>query len=142
MSSERIIGTVKWFNDEKGFGFIEHESGRDVFVHYSVIETEGFKTLKDGEAVSYSLAEGDKGLHAARVVRDPAFVKSTAKKTIAGAAAGAVVQLQKAEGATIAAQIEVEQLAGAVERNDAAARDEESTGSTDASRANESSRIG
>ena len=62
-------GVVKWFNDAKGFGFIEHTSGRDVFVHYSVIQTDGFKTLKDGEEVHYELSEGDKGLHAARVVR-------------------------------------------------------------------------
>ncbi len=62
-------GIVKWFNDAKGFGFIEHETGRDVFVHYSVIEAEGFKTLKDGEVVEYELKEGDKGLHAARVLR-------------------------------------------------------------------------
>ncbi len=65
-------GVVKWFNDAKGFGFIEHESGRDVFVHYSVIESEGFKTLKDGEEVAYELSEGDKGLHAARVIRTSA----------------------------------------------------------------------
>ena len=62
-------GIVKWFNDAKGFGFIEHETGRDVFVHYSVIEADGFKTLKDGEIVEYELKEGDKGLHAARVLR-------------------------------------------------------------------------
>jgi cold shock protein len=62
-------GIVKWFNDAKGFGFIEHETGRDVFVHYSVIESEGFKTLKDGEEVEYELREGDKGLNASRVVR-------------------------------------------------------------------------
>lgn len=62
-------GVVKWFNDAKGFGFIEHESGKDVFVHYSVIESDGFKTLKDGEEVEYELKEGEKGLHAARVLR-------------------------------------------------------------------------
>ena len=62
-------GVVKWFNDAKGFGFIEHTSGKDVFVHYSLIEWEGFKTLKDGEEVEYELSEGDKGLHAARVLR-------------------------------------------------------------------------
>jgi CspA family cold shock protein len=60
---------VKWFNDAKGFGFIEHKSGKDVFVHYSVIQAEGFKTLKDGEMVEYELQEGDKGLHASRVYR-------------------------------------------------------------------------
>lgn len=62
-------GVVKWFNDAKGFGFIEHETGRDVFVHYSVIEQDGFKTLKDGEEVNYELREGDKGLNASRVFR-------------------------------------------------------------------------
>jgi len=67
--SELYRGVVKWFNDAKGFGFIEHQSGKDVFVHYSVIEQDGFKTLKDGEEVQYVLTEGDKGLHAAKVVR-------------------------------------------------------------------------
>ena len=62
-------GTVKWFNDAKGFGFIEHESGKDIFIHYSVIESDGYKTLKDGEEVEYELADGDKGLHAAKVIR-------------------------------------------------------------------------
>ena len=62
-------GVVKWFNDAKGFGFIEHSSGRDIFVHYSIIESEGFKTLKDGEEVEYELREGDKGLNASRVIR-------------------------------------------------------------------------
>lgn len=63
-------GVVKWFNNAKGFGFIEHSSGQDVFVHFSVIEQEGFKTLKDGEEVEYELKQGEKGLHAARVVRN------------------------------------------------------------------------
>ena len=67
--SETLRGMVKWFNDAKGFGFIEHKSGKDVFVHYSVIQSEGFKTLKDGETVEYELQEGDKGLNAARVYR-------------------------------------------------------------------------
>lgn len=66
--SETLRGTVKWFNDAKGFGFIENPSG-DVFVHYSVIESGGFKTLKDGEEVEYQLEQGDKGLHAKRVTR-------------------------------------------------------------------------
>ena len=64
-----LKGVVKWFNDAKGFGFIEHTSGRDVFVHYSVITTEGFKTLKDGENVEYELKEGPKGLQASKVLR-------------------------------------------------------------------------
>jgi CspA family cold shock protein len=67
--SETLRGVVKWFNDAKGFGFIEHKSGKDVFVHYSAIQSEGFKTLKDGETVEYELQEGDKGLNAARVFR-------------------------------------------------------------------------
>jgi CspA family cold shock protein len=67
--SEVLKGTVKWFNDAKGFGFIEHTSGRDVFVHFSSIESDGFKTLKDGEEVEYQLHEGPKGLHAIKVVR-------------------------------------------------------------------------
>ena len=62
-------GTVKWFNDAKGFGFIEHESGKDIFIHYSVIESEGYKTLKDGEIVEYELVDGEKGLHAEKVKR-------------------------------------------------------------------------
>lgn len=74
--SEILKGQVKWFNDAKGFGFIEHESGNDVFVHYSVIEGDGFKTLKDGEEVEYSLKEGDKGLNASRVIRVNAPVKA------------------------------------------------------------------
>jgi CspA family cold shock protein len=67
--SSTLKGVVKWFNDAKGFGFIEHTSGRDVFVHYSVIDTEGFKTLKDGETVEYELKEGPKGLQAIKVQR-------------------------------------------------------------------------
>lgn len=70
--SSTLKGIVKWFNDAKGFGFIEHTSGRDVFVHYSVIASEGFKTLKDGETVEYELKEGPKGLQASKVLRTAA----------------------------------------------------------------------
>ena len=69
--SGTLKGVVKWFNDAKGFGFIEHTSGRDVFVHYSVIASEGFKTLKDGETVEYELKEGPKGLQASRNLNRP-----------------------------------------------------------------------
>ncbi len=62
-------GKVKWFNDQKGFGFIFSEDGRDVFVHHSVIEGEGFKTLTDGESVEYEADESPKGLKATRVRR-------------------------------------------------------------------------
>ena len=68
-NNEKLKGVVKWFNDAKGFGFIEHTTGRDVFVHYSVIEQEGFKTLEDGEEVEYEVKEGPKGLHAVKVSR-------------------------------------------------------------------------
>lgn len=67
--SEVLKGTVKWFNDAKGFGFIQHSNGKDVFVHYSVIQGEGYKSLKDGEPVEYEITEGPKGYHATRVNR-------------------------------------------------------------------------
>ena len=60
-------GTVKWFNGEKGFGFIEREDGDDVFVHFSAIQTDGFKTLEDGQKVSFDIEEGDRGLQASNV---------------------------------------------------------------------------
>ncbi|CAA6820998.1 MAG: Cold shock protein CspA [uncultured Thiotrichaceae bacterium] len=65
--SEQVTGTVKWFNDEKGFGFIEQEGGNDVFVHYSVILSEGRKTLQDGQTVTMTVSQGDKGLQASNV---------------------------------------------------------------------------
>jgi len=62
-------GTVKWFNAEKGYGFIEREDGNDVFVHYSAIESEGFKTLEEGEKVQFEIVEGSRGPQAANVVK-------------------------------------------------------------------------
>ena len=62
-------GTVKWFNNTKGYGFIKHASGQDVFVHYSVIEDAGFKTLNEGEEVEYELDRRVKGLFASKVKR-------------------------------------------------------------------------
>ena len=60
-------GTVKWFNDAKGFGFISRESGEDVFVHFRAIESKGFKSLKEGQAVEFEVVTGQKGLQADKV---------------------------------------------------------------------------
>ncbi|WP_409176023.1 cold shock domain-containing protein [Brevibacillus fortis] len=62
-------GKVKWFNAEKGFGFIEREDGDDVFVHFSAIQTEGFRSLDEGQAVEFDIVEGDRGPQAANVVK-------------------------------------------------------------------------
>ena len=62
-------GTVKWFNAEKGFGFIERENGDDVFVHFSAIQSEGFKSLEEGQAVTFSVEEGNRGPQATNVVK-------------------------------------------------------------------------
>ncbi|WP_125141971.1 cold-shock protein [Clostridium transplantifaecale] len=60
-------GTVKWFNSEKGFGFITGEDGADVFVHFSGINSDGFKSLEDGQAVTYDLTQGNRGMQAVNV---------------------------------------------------------------------------
>ena len=67
--SERITGTVKWFNGDKGFGFIEREGGKDVFVHFSAIQGDGFKTLNEGQLVEFELSQGDKGPQAINVTK-------------------------------------------------------------------------
>lgn len=87
-----LKGVVKWFNDAKGFGFIQHSSGKDVFVHYSVISQEGFKTLKDGEEVEYELKEGPKGLQATKVNRSAsALAAQVEQMTVASAATASAV---------------------------------------------------
>jgi CspA family cold shock protein len=66
--SDRVTGTVKWFNGAKGFGFIAREEGEDVFVHFSAIRGEGFRNLEEGQTVEFSVEQGRKGLQAADVV--------------------------------------------------------------------------
>ena len=65
--AERVTGTVKWFNASKGYGVIAREGGPDVFVHFSAIQTEGFKTLNEGQQVEFEIEQGPKGLQAANV---------------------------------------------------------------------------
>lgn len=67
--SERITGTVKWFNAQKGYGFIARESGPDVFVHFSAIQTSGYRELVEGERVEFAIVDGPKGPQASDVVR-------------------------------------------------------------------------
>jgi len=66
--SERIIGTVKWFNGSKGYGFISRDGGEDVFVHFSAIQGDGFRNLNEGQKVEFSVERGPKGLQASNVV--------------------------------------------------------------------------
>ena len=67
MSKQRLTGTVKWFSDQKGFGFLSVEGGKDVFVHHSAIESQGFRTLSEGDRVEFTLENGPKGPAAAHV---------------------------------------------------------------------------
>lgn len=66
--SDTLKGTVKWFNDKKGFGFIQQPNGEDLFVHFSAVRQEGFKSLKEGQSVSFTIKRGDKGPQADDVV--------------------------------------------------------------------------
>lgn len=65
----KVTGKVKWFNDSKGYGFIEQENGQDVFVHFSAIQGDGYRTLAEGQEVEFEVAQGDKGLQAKNVVK-------------------------------------------------------------------------
>ena len=68
--SEMETGHIKWFDNAKGYGFITREDGQDVFVHYRVIQGEGYRTLSEGQTVKYSVQESDKGLQAAEVIAE------------------------------------------------------------------------
>ena len=70
MSQERETGTVKWFNAQKGYGFIERQGGNDVFVHHSEIEGEGYRELREGEKVTFLVTQGQKGPQASQVRRE------------------------------------------------------------------------
>jgi CspA family cold shock protein len=69
--SERIVGTVKWFNSSKGYGFLSREDGPDVFVHFSAIQSQGYRTLTEGQKVEFTVEKGPKGLQASNVVLVP-----------------------------------------------------------------------
>ncbi|KRO68027.1 cold-shock protein [Gammaproteobacteria bacterium] len=66
--SDKITGTVKWFNENKGFGFIEREGGPDVFAHFSAIQSEGYKTLAEGQRVEFIVTDGQKGPQAEQII--------------------------------------------------------------------------
>lgn len=72
-----MIGKVKWFNNEKGYGFIEYKQGEDIFVHYSTINHDGYKTLSEGQFVQFTLLETNKGYQAVDVtsIKEPALIK-------------------------------------------------------------------
>ncbi len=80
-------GKVKWFNDAKGFGFIEGDSGEDVFVHYSEIQTDGYRSLKEGQSVEFELAKADKGWRATGV-RSVSDAPVGVEETLAGTQSG------------------------------------------------------
>ena len=67
--ADRVVGTVKWFSDEKGYGFIAREGGEDVFVHHSAVQGEGFKTLAEGQKVEFEIGESPKGPRAENVTK-------------------------------------------------------------------------
>ncbi len=69
MADDRKLGTVKWFNSSKGYGFIAHEGGKDVFVHFSAISMDGYRTLNEGDKVEFSIEDSPKGPQATNVVK-------------------------------------------------------------------------
>ena len=86
---ERLKGTVKWFNNAKGYGFLGRDDGPDVFIHYSSITTEGYKSLQEGDQVEFEIVQGQKGPQAANVTKDnvsssaqPAFCKRLSRSRL------------------------------------------------------------
>ncbi len=84
-------GTVKWFNNAKGYGFIKRSTGEDVFVHYKSINGEGYKTLKEGDTVEFEVEQGAKGLQAVNVKRHPNFCLSLKQKPAPSARSGFLI---------------------------------------------------
>ena len=80
-----VNGTVKWFNDSKGFGFLEQENGEDVFCHFSAIAGDGFKSLVEGDRVTFEVTKGPKGLQAANVTRIQTTAPNNKKAPVSGA---------------------------------------------------------
>ena len=74
-----VQGKVKWFSNVKGYGFVEQEGGQDVFIHYSAIQGEGYKTLEEGDVVTFDIIQGEKGPQAANVVKEKAAKAEQAK---------------------------------------------------------------
>lgn len=95
-------GVVKWFNNAKGYGFVEHVDGQDVFIHYSVIESDGYRTLKDGEEIEYEINFGEKGLSAKKVRRLVAehkpFAANESTTGVAGSNLVKEIQVTETEG--------------------------------------------
>jgi CspA family cold shock protein len=89
--SEKIVGAVKWFNTAKGFGFLGHDGGDDVFVHFSAIEGSGYKSLKEGEAVLFEIIEGKGGPQADKVKRIRTHVQAVSTSLGEAALDGAAV---------------------------------------------------
>ena len=77
-----VQGTVKWFNAEKGFGFISQENGPDVFAHFSEIQSNGFKSLEDGQKVNFEVEQGQRGLQATNITKIGAGKNSTSRKKV------------------------------------------------------------
>ena len=96
-------GTVKWFDTKKGFGFIIGPEGQDVFVHFSSIEGDGFRSLKDGETVDYDIAQGAKGFSASRVKRAASAPAGSAAGATSGSVAAATIAAASASSVSMRA---------------------------------------
>jgi CspA family cold shock protein len=106
MSDVKIDGTVKWFNPRKGYGFIATPDGRDIFVHYSSISGDGYKTLAEGDSVTFDIVEGDKGLRAENVIPELASATKESATEASATEASATEASATKESATEASATE------------------------------------